>query len=254
MSADDTGRGAGRGTSKDTGRDNGTGPGTSTGGENAPSLEKPSPAAVPGTDTSGGSDAPRPMRQAASAAHHEPPAGPARRFWSVRRVPATLVAALLAVLAGLLLYDVVSVRADRPAAAWRRTLADELATRGLGDGWVVAGAVATLLLGVWLVTLSLTPGLRGLLPMRQDGEALRAGMARAAAAVVLRDRALQVSGIETVRVRVGRRRIQVRAQAHFRDLDVVRADLDTVLDHSIRELGLARPPALAVHVRRPPRR
>ncbi|MDT0321566.1 DUF6286 domain-containing protein [Streptomyces millisiae] len=191
------------------------------------------------------------VRYAPGAAESEP----APRFWSVRRLPAGLAAALLIVAAGVPLYDIVSVRAERPAAAWRRRLADELAATNLDDAWVVLGALAAMLLGVLLVVLAVTPGLRGLLPMRRgDDEFLRAGIERGAAAVVLRDRALEVSGVRSVRVSVGRRRVRAWAQAHFRDLDVVRADLDAVLGEGIRELGLARQPALAVQVRRPARR
>ncbi|MDT0344866.1 DUF6286 domain-containing protein [Streptomyces sp. DSM 44938] len=197
------------------------------------------------------------MAQAASEARYEPDGendGPARRFWSERRAPAALVALTLLVVAGLFLYDIASVRADRPAASWRRTLADELATRRLDDAAVVCGAVAAMLIGVWLVVLAVTPGLRGLLPMRRDSELMRSGIERAAVAVVLSDRAMEVSGVRSVRVSVGRRRVRALAEAHFRELDVVRADLDAVLEHGIRELGLARQPALSVHVRRPARR
>ncbi|RBM17028.1 DUF6286 domain-containing protein [Streptomyces sp. PT12] len=182
------------------------------------------------------------------------PAGPAGRFWSVRRAPAALLAVALLIASGMLLYDIVSVRADRPVAAWRRALTDGLATRTLDDGWVVAGAVAAVALGVWLIVLAVSPGLRGLLPMRADASGMRSGIERSAAAVVLRDRAMEVSGVRDVRVLVGRRRVRALAEAHFRELDAVKADLDAVLDHGIGELGLARPPALSVHVRRPARR
>jgi uncharacterized protein DUF6286 len=213
-------------------------------------LEKP-------PDAEDGGGAGGSMEQSASAARYEPEGrtdGPSGRFWSVRRVPAILVAVLLLTALGLLLYDVAAVRADRPAAEWRRTLADELATRTLDDGWVVLVAAAAMLAGIWLIVLAVTPGLRGLLPMRLESEGLRAGIERRAAAVVLRDRAMEVSGVRSVRVNVGRRRVRAFAQAHFRDLDEVRADLDTVLDHGIGELGLARPLALSVHVRRPAKR
>jgi hypothetical protein len=224
----------------------------SGGRPHAVTLEKEkTPAGEAGDGPGGG------MAQSASLARYEPegePDGPAGRFWSVRRVPSALAAAVLLAACGLLLYDVAAVRADRPAAEWRRTLADGLATRTLDEGWIVAGAVAAMLLGVWLVWLAVTPGLRGLLPMRLQSEQLRAGIERRAAAVVLRDRAMEVSGVQTVRVSVGRRRVRVLAQAHFRDLDVVRLDLDNVLDQGIGELGLARPLALSVHVRRPEKR
>ncbi|TVL90976.1 DUF6286 domain-containing protein [Streptomyces sp. SAJ15] len=176
---------------------------------------------------------------------------PVRRFWSTRRVPAAIVAALVLAGTGLLLYDVAAVRAGRPAMRWRRELADELATRPLDSGWVVGAAAVVLLVGCWLVVLAVTPGLRRLLPMRRDSPDVRAGLDRGAAGLVLRDRAMEVAGVRSVRVDVGRRRVRARVVSHFRDLDDVRADLDRVLAEGVRQLGLARQPALSLRVRRP---
>jgi hypothetical protein len=198
--------------------------------------------------------------QSASAAAYDPlpvvdaENGGEKRFWSARRVPAGILALLLLVGAGLFLYDVAAVRADRPAMAWRRSLARELAERPLDDTWVLTGAGLTVALGLWLLVLAATPGLRDILPMRRVHPGVRAGLHRAAAALALRDRAMEVSGVQSVRVRVGRTRVDVRAVAHFRELDEVRADLDAALADGIRALGLARPPALSVHVRRPGRK
>ncbi|NEE31491.1 hypothetical protein G3M53_39385, partial [Streptomyces sp. SID7982] len=80
---------------------------------------------------------------------------------------------------------------------------------------------------------------------------VRAALDRTAAALVLRDRAVEVSGVQSVRVRMGRRKAKVRALSHFRELDDVRTDLDAALENAVRELGLARPPALSVQVHRP---
>ncbi|MGN9796016.1 DUF6286 domain-containing protein [Streptomyces sp. OZ13] len=198
------------------------------------------------------------MDQSASASEYNPvadddgDAGRTGRFWSVRRVPAGLLALVVLAGAGLLLYDVAAVRADRPAMRWRRWLADHLAEWRLDEIAVLAAAGAAILLGLWLVLLAVTPGLRALLPMRQDRPDLRAGLHREAAALVLRDRAMEVSGVQSVQVRMGRSRASVRARAHFRDLDDVRADLDEALGDALEELGLAKPPELAVHVGRPP--
>ncbi|MEU7124630.1 DUF6286 domain-containing protein [Streptomyces zaomyceticus] len=184
------------------------------------------------------------------------PVGSPRRFWSARRIPAVIVAVLSLAAVGLLLYDVVSVRAGRPAMGWRRRLADELATRPLDDVWIIVGAAVAMALGLCLVLLAVTPGLRSLLPMRQPpgsrgtGE-VRAGLDRRAVALLLRDRAVRVSGVESARVDAGRRKIKVRAQVHFRDLDEVRADLDAALGEAVASLGLARRPTVTVHVRRP---
>ncbi|MGY3683584.1 DUF6286 domain-containing protein [Streptomyces sp. TE33382] len=207
----------------------------------------------------GGPDAPDALEldQSASSAAYDPvptqgkDGGRAGRFWSARRVPAALLALVVLGGAGLLLYDIAAVRADHPAMRWRRSLADGLAERPLDDVWVLAGAALAAAIGLWLILLALTPGLRDLLPMRRDRAEVRAALDRTAAALVLRDRAVEVSGVQSVRVRMGRGKAAVRAVSHFRELDDVRADLDTALGAGIKELGLTRPPSLSVHVRRP---
>ncbi|MCY0939364.1 DUF6286 domain-containing protein [Streptomyces sp. H34-S4] len=181
------------------------------------------------------------------------------RFWSKRRMPAAILALLAAAGTGLLLYDVVAVRAGRQAMRWRRGLAEELATRPLDDPWVIIGAVVAMVIGLWLIVLAATPGLRSLLPMRSpDGVPgagdVRAGIDRSAAALVLRDRAMEVPGVQSVRVQVHRRRVKATARAHFRDLAEVQPDLEAALSDGMSRLGLAQQPTLSVHVRRPKKR
>ncbi|MER6424807.1 DUF6286 domain-containing protein [Streptomyces sp. NPDC001137] len=176
------------------------------------------------------------------------------RFWSARRIPAAIVALLVLAVAGLFLYDIAAVRAHRPAMAWRRELARQLAERHLDDTWVLVGAGVAAALGLWLLVLAVTPGLRGVLPMRRTHADVRAGLHREAAAFVLRDRAMEVAGVQSVRVRMRRARADVYALSHFRELGDVRADLNATLDDAISGLGLTHPPALSVHVRRPGRK
>lgn len=218
-----------------------------TGDSDLPDLSPDHGQAAPSTDG--------PSSTGATAAADESGRS-ARRFWSARRIPAAIVALLSAAAIGLLLYDVVSVRAGQSAMRWRRRLAEELATRPLDDIWMIVGAAVAMALGLWLFLLAVTPGLRRLLPMRQPTgipgtDEVRAGLDRRAAALILRDRAVQVPGVQSARVAVGRRKVKARAQAHFRDLDEVRADLDAELGEAVTSLGLARQPTLAVRVRRP---
>jgi hypothetical protein len=199
------------------------------------------------------------LDQSASAASYDtrPAAqddGRAPRFWSARRVPAGLCALVLLGGAGILLYDIAAVRAGRDAMQWRRSLADALAERPLDDTAVLVGAGVAAALGLWLILLAATPGLRAVLPMRRTHPDVRAGLDRDAAAMVLRDRAMEVSGVQSVRVRMRRSKVDVRALSHFRALDDVRADLDAALGEGIRELGLGSAPRLSVRVARPGRK
>jgi Family of unknown function (DUF6286) len=90
--------------------------------------------------------------------------------------------------------------------------------------------------------------------MRRVHPDVRSGLHRDAAAMVLRDRAMEVAGVQSVRVRTMRKKADVRAVSHFRELDEVRSDLGTVLADAVRELGLGRDFGLSVHVRRPGRK
>ncbi|MFF3562856.1 DUF6286 domain-containing protein [Streptomyces sp. NPDC002574] len=173
-----------------------------------------------------------------------------RRFWSPRRVPAAVTAFVVLALTGLLLYDVAAVRAGRSAMAWRRWLADDLAARPVDDPWILAAGSVAVLLGLWLLVLAATPGMRDVLPMRPGTARVRAGLDRHAAELALRDRAVEVPGVRFAQVAVTRRTAAVRAEVAFRETAEVRADLETALAEALDELGLYRPLALSLHVRR----
>ncbi|MEU9109079.1 DUF6286 domain-containing protein [Streptomyces xanthophaeus] len=180
------------------------------------------------------------------------PARRVRRFRSARRIPAALTALLVLAAAGLFLYDLAAVRAGRPGMHWREELIRGLEQHTPSDPAVLIAGGLLAAAGAVLLLLACTPGLRRVLPMTIPGQDtdLRAGLGRKAAAQVLRDRAMEVSGVRSVRVKVGRSRVGVRATSHFRELAEVRADLDAVLAVGIEELGLAHPPRPRVRVSR----
>ncbi|WP_404961689.1 DUF6286 domain-containing protein [Streptomyces sp. 147326] len=175
-----------------------------------------------------------------------------RRPWSARRIPAALTALLIGAAAGTLLFDIIRVHAGRTAAAWRTRLADELATRPLDDPWIRISAVVIGLLGLWLIVLALTPGLRDQLPLRTPDAQTHAVLDRDAAALLLRDAAMHVPGVSAARIRISRNRVGARADVRFRAPADVKADLLVALREELTRLALARPPRLAVRVR--PRR
>ncbi|MFE2289235.1 DUF6286 domain-containing protein [Streptomyces sp. NPDC059443] len=172
------------------------------------------------------------------------------RFRSSRRIPAAALAATVLGVAGLFLYDLAAVRAHRPGMRWRRELVHQLERHTPADPGVLIGGAVLAAAGAALLLSAVLPGLRGILPMRSGDPEVRAGLERKAAAQVLRDRAMEVSGVRSVRVGVGRTHVGVRAVSHFRELDDVRADLDAVLAVGIGELGLAHEVRPRVRVNR----
>ncbi|WP_344338846.1 DUF6286 domain-containing protein [Kitasatospora putterlickiae] len=130
------------------------------------------------------------------------------RLRAPRTVAAAVVATVVLVVAGGLLYDVVAVRTGHQARRWRAELADELATRHLDDPAVLLGAGAGVLVGGCLLWLALAPGLRRWLPLRPHGETA-AVIDRSGVAALLADRAAGTPGVEHLRVRVGRRRVRI---------------------------------------------
>ncbi|MFI1649924.1 DUF6286 domain-containing protein [Streptomyces avidinii] len=181
-----------------------------------------------------------------------PPAGPrsaARRPWSARRIPAALTALIIAVAAGTLLFDVIRVRAGQAAAGWRIRLADELATRPLDDPALQIGAAVIAVIGLWLIILALSPGLRHQLPLETPDAEMRAVLDREAAELKLRDAAMRVPGVSAAKVRFFQHRVKARADVRFRAPADVKADLLAALQEALDRLALARPPSLDVRVR-----
>ncbi|WP_432010938.1 DUF6286 domain-containing protein [Streptomyces cucumeris] len=179
---------------------------------------------------------------------------PSRRPWGARRTPAGLAAALILLAAGALLFETVWQHTGHRATPWWRSLTDQLATRPVDDVWILCGAALAAALGLWLVILALTPGLRPQLPLRvpTDGHGrMRAALNRKGAALLLRDTALRVPGVSAARVRVHRRRVTLRADVGFRETDDVRDELTAALRRAEHEqLVLARLPRLTVRIRR----
>ncbi|KUL54120.1 DUF6286 domain-containing Asp23/Gls24 family envelope stress response protein [Streptomyces sp. NRRL S-1521] len=173
----------------------------------------------------------------------------ARRPWSERRAPVAVVACLVTAACGLLLYDVVSVHAaGRAPARWRTRSVEWLSAHGPdGAAWPgLAVAAGVFALGVWLLVLAVTPGLRGRLPMAAP-VGVRASVDRRAVAALLRDAVADVPGIGRVRVDVGRRRARVRAGLRFGARKTARAAVAEAAEEAAASCGLARP--LRVHVR-----
>ncbi|WP_406444179.1 DUF6286 domain-containing protein [Streptomyces sp. NBC_01613] len=182
-----------------------------------------------------------------------PVEGPSRRPWGVRRATAAVAAALLLLGAGALLFEAVWIRTGHDATAWWKRLTDEFATRPVDDVWILTGAAVAAALGLWLVVLALTPGLRRRLPLRVPADShgrTSAELDRKGAALLLRDAAMRVPGVSAARVRVSRRHVKVRADVSFRDPAEIKDELtDAVRREEHDRLALARPPRPTVLIR-----
>ncbi|MCD7440783.1 DUF6286 domain-containing protein [Streptomyces lincolnensis] len=172
-----------------------------------------------------------------------------RRCWSRRRVPAALLAAAAATACGALAFDLVRVHlAHRPAAAWRVSTVHWLSGHGPGDASVVVAGAATALLGLGMVLLAVTPGLRRRSTVRVPAPRVEATVDRSAVRALVRDAVSEVAGIGAVRVRVRRRRFTVRAGLAFGDRAGARADVTAAAGDALASCRLRRPPRLRVVV------
>ncbi|WP_073902629.1 DUF6286 domain-containing Asp23/Gls24 family envelope stress response protein [Streptomyces sp. CB02009] len=161
----------------------------------------------------------------------------ARRPWSGRRLPAAATALVLATAAGALLVR---------GAHGGLTPSSALRSVPLTDArWIGAGA-AVAVLGVVLVVLALTPGMRRWLPLvRPDGDT-RAAIDRSSVGLLLRDAALGVDGVSRVEVRSGRRRRRVRVLVAHGSTDGARQAAEWSASAALSGIGLGRPGRLSV--------
>ncbi|QMU78521.1 hypothetical protein GXW83_25230 [Streptacidiphilus sp. PB12-B1b] len=177
------------------------------------------------------------------------PARP-RRYWSVRRNASAVVALVGLFLAGAVLYEEIYVHTGHAAHSWRKAVTNYLAEHTLNDSWVIAGAAVACVLGLWLLVLAATPGLRALLPMDAAGTTgMRAALDRGAVASVLHRATLEVPGVSSAAVRAGRRKAVIRAGVRFGEHEQARDALVSVLSAERDRLGLVRPPTIKVRVR-----
>ncbi|MEU3972530.1 DUF6286 domain-containing protein [Streptomyces bacillaris] len=173
---------------------------------------------------------------------------PGPRIRAERRVPSAVLAVAGAVACGLVLADVVAVRLGGAPAGWRTAVLDWAAAHGPADSAVRVGGAVAALAGVWLLGCALLPGARRRLRMGAPAPELRAQLDRTAAARILRERALGVSGVVGARVSVRRRRARVRVVVGYGDPEEVRSEAVRVLNAGLAELGLARTPVLRVGI------
>ncbi|MEV7978858.1 DUF6286 domain-containing protein [Streptomyces sp. NPDC086519] len=179
-----------------------------------------------------------------------PPAGRTPgRLCSRRRVPDAVLAAVAAVACGALALDLVMVHAaHRPAAVWRVEAVRWLSEHGPGDRSVAVAGGLTAVLGLWMIVLAVTPGLRRRLTVRSTAPPVVAAVDRSAAEALVREAVGEVAGVGTVRVRGRRRRVPVRAEFLCGQRAEVRAEVTAAADGAPASCGLRGPRRLRLRV------
>ncbi|MFS8198286.1 DUF6286 domain-containing Asp23/Gls24 family envelope stress response protein [Streptomyces sp. CWNU-52B] len=172
------------------------------------------------------------------------------RWWSQRRLPVLLLTLAAAVACGALAVDLILVHAaHHPAAAWRTDTLHWLSRHGPGDTVVMACAGGVAVLGLLMIVLALVPGQRGLLTVTAPAPHLRAALDRSAVAALVRDSVGETRGIGPVKVRVGRRRVTVRAGLAFGDRALALDEARQAARRALEGCNLRRVPRLRVKVR-----
>ncbi|MGW2213103.1 DUF6286 domain-containing Asp23/Gls24 family envelope stress response protein [Streptomyces sp. NPDC001781] len=173
-----------------------------------------------------------------------------RRWWAQRRLPLGVLTLLATLTCGALATDLILVHTGhRPAAPWRTGALHWLYTHGPGETPVTAAALGCALLGVWLIVLAVTPGRRGLFTAHSPAPVVRVAVDRGAVAALLRDTAAGTEGVDSVAVRVRRRRATVRAALAFGDRAAARDEITETTRRVLADCGLRRAPRLRVSVR-----
>ncbi|MFJ9342280.1 DUF6286 domain-containing Asp23/Gls24 family envelope stress response protein [Streptomyces sp. NPDC101733] len=172
-----------------------------------------------------------------------------RRWWSPRRFPMAVLILLVGSLCGAVTADVIRVHAlGVPAGAWRMGAVEWLAGQQPGDPAVTGIALVASAAGLWVLALALTPGRRGRLGVTSPAAHQTVAVDRSTVASLVRDAVGDVEGIEAVRVRVGRRRLSVRARLAFGDRDDARQEATAVTERILANCLLRRTPRQRVTV------
>lgn len=188
----------------------------------------------------------RTTADAAAASHRRA----MRTFRPRRVVPATIVAALLALLALLAAAEVISRLFDRPLDVLP---VNWLSRLGRDNTWqdplTVAVAVVLILLGLLLLALAWWPGRARVVPVQSGHADAAAVITHRAMARYVAAAAERVDGVDRARVSVRRGRVRVRVNTPLHDPDGLPRQVREAVGDQLRRLAPLRPLRLQVSVR-----
>lgn len=159
-----------------------------------------------------------------------------RRSW-----PAFIVGAVIVVVAVIAAAEVISALVGSPL----RIVPFDRATEYAGGArWnepgVRVASVVLAVIGLVLLALALIPGRGGYLPLVTDDPELVVGVSKPAMRRALAAAARDVDGVRAAHVRIGRRRVSVRAETHLRSGAGMREAVRSAVQRRLAELAPLR--------------
>jgi hypothetical protein len=117
------------------------------------------------------------------------------------------------------------------------------------DPEVRAVCVGLVAVAVLLLALQVAHRRPSAMPIRRRNEAVDVDLDRRGLEDWLEARLARVDGVGAVKVRAGRRKVRVRAEAVARDTAPIQGRLDEAATRELAEFDLERPPSVDVRVR-----
>ncbi|MCF6472407.1 hypothetical protein FAF44_29020 [Nonomuraea sp. MG754425] len=173
-----------------------------------------------------------------------------RAFRPSRRVPAMIVAALLALLSLLVLAETLSGLAGRPLRwiPYDRLLAGAGSTLW-SDPRMLLGSAVVALIGLGLLAVALVPGRPSMVPVRSGDPDLIIGLRPRSVTRALAHAAEQVPGVRSARATRRGHTFAVTPTTYARETDGFGQDVRGAVLSRLAALDLVEPYRVAVHVK-----
>jgi len=165
-----------------------------------------------------------------------------------RVVPATAIALAIVALCVVVSVSLIQKLSGTKELVSYRSVAGWLHERTWSDGLIFGIGIAAAALGLVLVMVALVPGRAVVVPL-ESGDQADVGIARRSLRGAVRAAADSVDGVDSSRVRVGRRKIRVRARGSHGAAGDIGDSLNTAVQERLVTIAPRNPPQVAVRVR-----
>jgi hypothetical protein len=173
----------------------------------------------------------------------------ARAFRPRRTIPATIVAALLAVAAIVTAVGAIAATARGHAHLPPLTWLSRVGQAHWDDPAAITTSAVACLLGIVLLVLALAPGRSRLVALMSEDPQTVTGITRAGLRRHLATVAARVDGVSRARVRLRRRRVRVMVATPLRDPGELPGQVTEVVTERLEELRPLKPMRVHVTVR-----